>query len=815
MADDIYTTGFEPDPDLNLGSFNLGNVYGIDLSAITDDKPSPVVQGEDGNMYLSNAYYTPSGWRTDPDFSTPVYYFHQPLELGDARGNYYDVDPDTGEVTQQGAWRTEEDIRGYWEADQGMGYFKEANPGLDFDTWFSFIKDTSELSAQGLNREDNPDEFNFILQSYGFNTSFQNDDGDMFQWNGSSFTKTFKVDDSVPVGDMLMSIAIGTMTAGVLGPAGLGMVGGGFAGGATTGVVGSALSQGIINGKIDPTSLVTAGVLGGLGGWFSEIRGATPGIYGGWVDAAGNQLGPGTQWFMEHTQTLANSLGITFDQASGIVQGVMEGTVSGEDLEGIAINAVGGFSNVKIQQYLKDAFGSGFDVENWFREGNSFIPTEALFPFVKRGIQGAIDGGIGELDLAKAIYGFFKAGGDLDFTLPGGLDFPSWVSTLNIPNPCDEDMFPDMPYLCKSGPKVHGVDLCSDEQLASGAHEVRIGNKDSWYCNLSGIGGSLSICTPEELAEGGQEVKEGDDPTKWYCQMPDIANPCGPNASKNAQGICECLEDFVDYGNGEGCVPVPTVSTPCEEGFIDNGDGLGCVPIPSINCGPNSAINAQGICECLEDFVDNGDGKGCVKMPDVSNPCGPNASKNAQGIGECLDDFIDYGNGEGCVPVPSLNCNKETPIENGKIIERMTSWGCKSFVECIEGFDVQGQTCVKIPEGPASVTVTVCSDEQKAAGGKEIRIGSQDDWYCEMPDVDTPNIDLPSVDVDVPMPTFSAPKAGDFNAGVVSGLSNERTPIPGMISSPQVDYTQELNDLIKRRLTKRGGNTGGNGGMLV
>lgn len=65
------------------------------------------------------------------------------------------------------------------------------------------------------------------------------------------------------------------------------------------------------------------------------------------------------------------------------------------------------------------------------------------------------------------------------------------------------------------------------------------------------------------------------------------------------------------------------------------------------------------------------------------------------------------------------------------------------------------------------------------------------------------------------MPTFSAPKAGAFNAGVVSGLSNERTPVPGMISSPQVDYTKELNDLIARRLTKRGGNTGGNGGMLV
>ena len=839
MANDLYKTGFEIDPDLNLGGFDLGDVYGIDLSGITDSKPSPVVQGEDGNMYLSNAYYTPSGWQIDPDFSTPVYYFHQPLELGDPREIYYDLDPDTGQVTQQGAWRTEEDIRGYWEADQGMGYFKEANPGLEFDTWFSFIKDTSELSAQGLTREENPDEFNFILQNYGFETSFQNDDGDMFQWNGSSFTKTFKVDDSVPIGDMIMSIGIGAMTAGVLGPAGMGLVGGGFAGGATTGVVGSALSQGIINGKIDPRTLVTAGVLGGLGGWFSEMTSATPGAYGGWVDSAGNQLGPGTQWFMEHTQTLANTLGISFNEAAGITQGIMEGTVSGQDLEGIALSAVGGFSNIKIQQYLTKTFGNGFDVENWFREGNSYIPTEALFPFVKRGIQAAIDGGMSELDLAKSIYGFFKAGGDLDFVLPGGVDFPSWISSLDIPNPCDQ--FPDMPYLCKSGPKVHGVDICSDEQLASGAHEVRIGNQDSWYCNLSGVGGSLSICSPEQLAEGGEEITEGDDPTAWYCRMPEITNPCGPNAQINAQGVCECLQDFIDYGNGEGCVPVPDVANPCPEGFIDNGDGKGCVPIPNINCGPNSALNAQGICECLEDFIDNGDGKGCVPIPNITNPCpegfidngdgkgcvpipnincGPNSVLNAQGVCECLEDFIDYGNGQGCVPVPSLNCNKETPIENGKIVERMTTWGCKSFVECIEGFDIQGQTCVKIPDG-----TTICEEGFIDNGDGKGCVKIPDvSLPCEEGFIDNgdgkgcvkiPEIELPSVDVDIPMPTFSAPKAGAFNPGVVSGLSNQRTPVPGMISSPQVDYTKELNDLIARRLTKRGGNTGGNGGMLV
>jgi hypothetical protein len=214
MAVDLYSSGLEMDPDLNLGSFNLGNVYGIDLSAITENKPSPVVQGDDGNTYLSNAYYTPSGWKIDPDFSTPVYYFSQPHELGEVYENYFTIQED-GSVQQQGAWRTEEDIKAYWDADQGMGYFKEANPNLDYDTWFSFIKDSSDLTSQGFNEYENPEQYNALVNQYGINTSFQNNDGDVFQWNGSSFTKTVKVDDSFDAGGFIMNLAASAMTAGV------------------------------------------------------------------------------------------------------------------------------------------------------------------------------------------------------------------------------------------------------------------------------------------------------------------------------------------------------------------------------------------------------------------------------------------------------------------------------------------------------------------------------------------------------------------------------------------------------------------------
>jgi hypothetical protein len=300
------------DPNLNLGSFNQGSVNGIDLSAITDNKPSPVVQGEDGNMYASNAFFTPSGWQTEPDYTTPLYFFHQPLELGDPREIYYVVNDD-GTVTQFGAYRTEEDIRGYWEADEGMGYFKEANPDLDFDTWFSFVKDSSALNASGLNRSDNPAEFQALVNQYGINTSFQNPDGDLFQWNGSSFTKTFKTDDSFNVGGLIMSLAAtaltgGLMNAGYLGSflkglsaaqqaavingvstavqtggdlkAIAGSVVGSWAGGTLGGLadlgsdaansalsssIASAIEQGIVNGEIDVDSMLQSGILGGLG----------------------------------------------------------------------------------------------------------------------------------------------------------------------------------------------------------------------------------------------------------------------------------------------------------------------------------------------------------------------------------------------------------------------------------------------------------------------------------------------------------------------------------------------------------------------
>ena len=613
-----------------------------------ENEPPPVIQGEDGNMYLTNAEWSPStGWTTDPDFSTPVYYFTQPLELGGARGNYYDVNEE-GIVEQQGFWRTEEEIKGYWDAEQGMGYFKEANPDLDYDTWFSFVKESSALDAQGLNRIDNPEEYNALVDQYGISTEFQNEDGDFFQWNGSGFTKTFKVDDSVPVGDLIMSVAIGAMTGGVLGPGGIfgtsGIAGGGFSGGVATGVIGSTISQGLLTGSIDPKSLVTAGILGGIGGFFEELTtgelGLVGGGTGGMVTPSGELLFTLNGVPMTAAQTLADTyidklatlLSIDYNQAAGIVEGMLTGAVSGQDLESIAINAVGGFSQATITNYLSDTFGDSFDVENWFRKGNSSIPTEALFPFVETAIQGAIDGGVSDEDLLKMAYGFFSAGGDLDFVLPGGISFDDWFGSVDwpstsIPNPCDTY---DIPYLCKSGPDGPDVNvsICSDEEKAEGGIEIKVGDPDSWFCQMpdkptvptvpavtcpdlnvpNGVQKqkttSLGECVPDviECIEGfdlvGQECVKAENPfafcdkprptemgfeqVNWdrYCSAPEIKCPAG---FKNENGKCleiTCEEEGQVYNTELGkCVDSGTTPPPVDI------PGLPSVDVPSISFG--------------------------------------------------------------------------------------------------------------------------------------------------------------------------------------------------------------------------------------
>jgi hypothetical protein len=178
-----------------------------------------------------------------------VYVFRDPAELGDDSNGY---------VGEDIVMRTEQEIRDIWNADQGMGYFQKANPQLSVDDYINFVGALDEMYASGqleLNKHDdlyyaghkgrgpNADAINSILQTekervaqhesevfstlmgaYGIQDSFVNDDGDVFKFNGSNYTKTHKVDDHLGVGDyvkmgagVLMSVYAGPMIAGSLG----------------------------------------------------------------------------------------------------------------------------------------------------------------------------------------------------------------------------------------------------------------------------------------------------------------------------------------------------------------------------------------------------------------------------------------------------------------------------------------------------------------------------------------------------------------------------------------------------------------------
>ena len=189
----------------------------------------------------SGRYYNADGER--------VYAYRDSAELGDDSG---------GLAGQQLVMRTEAEIRNAWNSDEGMGYFKEANPQMDVDTYMSFISEKDDLYASGVlnltpqnelyneghkGRGPNADAINAILDEekanvqasereaqtalnnkYGIQTAFQNEDGDQFEFNGATYTKTMKVDDHLGVGEyvkmgasVLMSVYAAPLLAGSLG----------------------------------------------------------------------------------------------------------------------------------------------------------------------------------------------------------------------------------------------------------------------------------------------------------------------------------------------------------------------------------------------------------------------------------------------------------------------------------------------------------------------------------------------------------------------------------------------------------------------
>ena len=231
------------DDDSGLGNQFAGETYQdvLDWYEATGFGDRDTTPAQYPNV-VGSSYVTGEDGRYYNDAGEKLYWFDPPSELG--RGGQSSL----GDADNSGFY-TQSDIKRYWDADQGMGYFKQANPDLTFDSYMEFLNqkqlliesgemaklDGDELYRQGhKGRGPNADAINAIVvahrdqvnqknreltsalaQSYGIQQSYRNGDGDLFTFNGSNYHKAVKQDDhdwSQVIGNIVIDVAFKAIT---------------------------------------------------------------------------------------------------------------------------------------------------------------------------------------------------------------------------------------------------------------------------------------------------------------------------------------------------------------------------------------------------------------------------------------------------------------------------------------------------------------------------------------------------------------------------------------------------------------------------
>lgn len=611
-----------------------------------------------------------------------VYAYNQAGELGDVSENYYIYDPEgkgltysagVAGVNEQGLpvqYLTEAEIRAQWDAEEGMGITKGQFDS--FDEYFAYIQEVDalvnspEYLAQQERRnaivaeawanmtpqqiqealKDSDGRYNYtnlppgvqeqidaelgdyegvlqqqwqdIRKKYDVEDVYRSEEGDVYQWNGYAYEKTFKA----PQADFMDYVKLGgaILVGAIAGPAAANAFGGGFLGGAIGGATGSALSQIIVNGEVDPTKLAQAALTGGFGAL------ANAAIAG---ELAGTDL-DNAIW------DLAGQTGMSYEQTARILEGVVNGTVTGSDLANMVGGAISGWSSTKMQEWLRNTYGDTVDIDNWFREGDSNIPVEAFDPVFKTAFQAAVDGGVSDSDLLNMAFDYFKAGGDIDFTLPGTPDaFFNWLTAK----------FPEFQF--KKGD--WGI-----EQDESGRWVVT-----GRLPEVDGEPIDLEIPKPECLeGESWSELLQ-----KCVPDLPKIEDDlCDEGQILNEMGVCVDIElpkiedDLCDEGqilNEMGvCVDLPKIEDDlCDEGQVLNELGV-CVDLPKIEddlCDEGQVLNELGV---------------CVDLPEFDyNPCDEGQVLNELGLCEDIDLPSTSGSGINVDWKPiKVDTNLYTPV---------------------------------------------------------------------------------------------------------------------------------------------------------
>jgi hypothetical protein len=193
-----------------------------------------------------------------------------------------------------------------------------------------------------------------------------------------------------------------------------------FAQGAVNNIIGGAINQGLTTGSIDASELATAGIVAGIGGVAEGIK-------------TGELAGTAAS---DAINNLSELTGLPINETTDIVKNLATGAITGDDLEGIAIGAVQGFTSGQIKNVLNETFGDEIDIENVFDEGTTTIPTSALDSLVDTAVNAAFEGEVEVQDVLKSVAEYAQEGGSFGFLDPG-LDLPD----------IDGDLFGDLGFI--------------------------------------------------------------------------------------------------------------------------------------------------------------------------------------------------------------------------------------------------------------------------------------------------------------------------------------------------------------------------------
>lgn len=353
--------------------------------------------------------------------------------------------------------------------DYDVGNWAEADAGFTEDQQMIFEGDadlTIDASDPGQNLQNlrkkqmgaqsgayenwvNSEANQALLEKYGVSDTVYSETGDKFRWNGSAYVKT-QDEDKVSMGDyakMAMGVAVGAyagpalgnaLTGGTTAATGTAAAGtaagttaatttaGSFVQGAVNKAIGSAISQGIATGSVDAGQLAVAGITGGIGGVADAIKA------GELADtAAANAI-----------ESIAKTTGLSVADTTSIVEGAVNGVVSGDDIEDVALGAVQGYTSAQIKNVLNDTFGDDVDVPNVFDEGTTTIPIESLDPFVDTAVNAVFEGQLEATDVLRSIIDYSQEGGSFAFLDPG-IDLPAGSFDVDL------DLFGDTPQFIK------------------------------------------------------------------------------------------------------------------------------------------------------------------------------------------------------------------------------------------------------------------------------------------------------------------------------------------------------------------------------